>query len=265
MSHLVMVHTHEYFSYFMNDDTCRLKGKWAIRSKHDPFFQKNVKQYLLKWYIHMYLLSIILTKAVSFSSGHVDATYQEEDMKEDVAKTDGWRTTYFLIRECKRNGCHSRHIHRRLFCHPQDVLDLTRHIYDDDASRNPNELDDDDDVGMLCVSKRIRRRGYVTCQIPLHHVGITYDKYYQTPESSFDTTKNVNQASYGTSFLKTLRRIYAKQTVSRWKTSSRKDGLYASIHPCQHAAVMKRILDASSREDSETTVLRVDQYCLFFR
>ena len=94
-------------------------------------------------------------------------------------------------------------------------------------------------------------------KVRTYDLSITYDKYYQTPRvwmmgySSSDTSQPLT----GKEMMQDVMSDYANRTVTI-ETHPHVAGPHASIHPCQHGAVMKTIvrnLMASSSHDASTT------------
>lgn len=94
-------------------------------------------------------------------------------------------------------------------------------------------------------------------KVRTYDLSITYDKYYQTPRvwmlgySSLDTSQPLT----GKEMMQDVMSDYANRTVTI-ETHPHVAGPHASIHPCQHGAVMKTIvrnLMASSSQEASTT------------
>ena len=85
-----------------------------------------------------------------------------------------------------------------------------------------------------------------------YDLSITYDKYYQTPRVwMMGYSADSNQPLTGEEMMQDVMSDYANRTVTI-ETHPHVSGPHASIHPCQHGAVMKTIvrnLTASSSSD----------------
>lgn len=89
---------------------------------------------------------------------------------------------------------------------------------------------------------------------------VTYDKYYQTPRmwmSGYD--KDGTQLAPD-AVLNLLSQDHAHKTVTI-ETFPHLSISFASVHPCKHAAVMKKIIDQYMHGERE---IRVDQYMVLF-
>ena len=92
-------------------------------------------------------------------------------------------------------------------------------------------------------------------KVRTYDLSITYDKYYQTPRvwmmgySSSDTSQPLT----GKEMMQDVMSDYANRTVTI-ETHPHVAGPHASIHPCQHGAVMKTIVRnlMASSEDAST-------------
>jgi len=94
-----------------------------------------------------------------------------------------------------------------------------------------------------------------------YDLSITYDKYYQTPRvwlSGYDEHRSVLPPK------KTLEDVsaeHAKKTVTI-DPHPHTGAPAASIHPCKHAPVMKKLMDATARAGGGTP--KVEHYLLVF-
>jgi len=99
---------------------------------------------------------------------------------------------------------------------------------------------------------------------------ITYDKYYQTPRIWLFGYSESRNPLTGPQIFEDISQDHAQKTVTM--ESHPHLGLYAaSIHPCRHAEVMKRLLERLSGEDDpsgsskdKAPIIRVDQYLILF-
>lgn len=88
---------------------------------------------------------------------------------------------------------------------------------------------------------------------------ITYDKYYQTPRMwlfGYDESRNTLKPS---EIFDDISQDHAKKTVTIESHPNLPLSM-ASIHPCKHAAVMKKLMDGMDT----ICKLRVDQYLILF-
>lgn len=120
-----------------------------------------------------------------------------------------------------------------------------------------NILMDDDQVTTPAVSDSN------ILKVRTYDVSITYDKYYQTPRVWI-----FGYATDGTTPLTTEEMFqdvmsdYVQKTVTI-ETHPHKLGPHLSIHPCQHAAVMKNII-RNMMSSSSDNAPNVDMYIFIF-
>ncbi|KAJ0404369.1 hypothetical protein P43SY_001489 [Pythium insidiosum] len=137
-------------------------------------------------------------------------------------------------------------------------------VEDDAAALGPSsqgylvaEEPDDDDAGAGGAILRTRT----------YDLSITYDKYYQTPRVWLFGYDEANAPLSADAMFEDIMQDYANRTVTMDPHPHRNGVLHASIHPCQHAAVMKRIisnLKGGAEPSSSAQVLRSDQYLFLF-
>ena len=93
-------------------------------------------------------------------------------------------------------------------------------------------------------------------KVRTYDLSITYDKYYQTPRVwMMGYSADSNQPLTGEEMMQDVMSDYANRTVTI-ETHPHVSGPHASIHPCQHGAVMKTIvrnLMASSSTSADGT------------
>lgn len=117
-----------------------------------------------------------------------------------------------------------------------------------------NALDDEDGYIFADDMKNIQltRR---------YDIFMTYDKYYQTPRVFLSGSDEHGQPMRPEQILEDIMQDYANKTVTIEAFPHLSSGIYASIHPCKHSSVMKKIVDHLN--DSGRTA-RVDQYIFIF-
>ncbi|CAM9524803.1 unnamed protein product [Heterosigma akashiwo] len=93
-----------------------------------------------------------------------------------------------------------------------------------------------------------------------YDVSITYDKYYQTPRVWLFGYDEDQQPLSADQIFEDVMQDHVRQTVTM-ENHPQLETVHASIHPCQHGAVMQRIvrgLSAGGREPE------VQQYLFIF-
>ncbi|KAL2550112.1 Autophagy-related protein 3 [Forsythia ovata] len=93
-----------------------------------------------------------------------------------------------------------------------------------------------------------------------YDVSITYDKYYQTPRvwlTGYDESRTLLQPEL---VLEDVSQDHARKTVTI-EDHPHLPGKHASVHPCRHGAVMKKIIDVLMSRGVEP---EVDKYLFLF-
>ncbi|KAJ3042744.1 E2-like enzyme [Rhizophlyctis rosea] len=95
-----------------------------------------------------------------------------------------------------------------------------------------------------------------------YDMSITYDKYYQTPRVWLFGYDENRRPLTSTQIFEDISQDHAKKTVTI-EAHPHENVSMASIHPCKHANVMKKIIDHLV-ENGKEGELRVDQYLMLF-
>jgi ubiquitin-like-conjugating enzyme ATG3 len=93
-----------------------------------------------------------------------------------------------------------------------------------------------------------------------YDISITYDKYYQTPKFWLFGYDEARQPLRAEQVFEDISADHAQRTVTI-ETHLHKNEAWAFIHPCRHAAVMKRIVE---RQLANGKTPRPDQYLFLF-
>lgn len=93
-----------------------------------------------------------------------------------------------------------------------------------------------------------------------YDISITYDKMYQTPRVWLFGYDEAGSPLTPEAVFEDISADHANKTVTI-ETHPHQELPHASIHPCKHAPVMKKILDQLSSSGQE---LRADQYLFLF-
>ncbi|KAL1916716.1 uncharacterized protein VTP21DRAFT_5420 [Calcarisporiella thermophila] len=109
-------------------------------------------------------------------------------------------------------------------------------------------------------------RGGNILQVRTYDVFITYDKYYQTPRVWLFGYDEHRRPLTSAQIFEDVSQDYAKKTVTI-ESHPHLNMSLASIHPCRHAQVMKKIIEKLNEESGqkgEEETIRVDQYMIIF-
>ncbi|GJJ75804.1 ubiquitin-like-conjugating enzyme ATG3 [Entomortierella parvispora] len=96
-----------------------------------------------------------------------------------------------------------------------------------------------------------------------YDVFITYDKYYQTPRMWLFGYDEHRRPLVSSQIFEDVSQDYAKKTVTI-ETHPHLNMSLASIHPCRHGAVMKKIIEKVANDEGKEEPVRVDQYLIIF-
>jgi ubiquitin-like-conjugating enzyme ATG3 len=106
-------------------------------------------------------------------------------------------------------------------------------VLQDDAAAHVHNRHDNDPSNVELQDNIIKVRTY--------DLSITYDKYYQTPRVWIIGRSTTNQPLTAQEMMQDVISDYANKTVTM-ESHPHVSGQHASIHPCQHAKVMKAIV-----------------------
>lgn len=96
-----------------------------------------------------------------------------------------------------------------------------------------------------------------------YDLSITYDKYYQTPRVWLFGYDERSAPLTAAQMFEDIMQDYANRTVTMEPHPHKPALVHASIHPCQHGAVMKRIVENLKQRDGSADI-RSDQYLFLF-
>ncbi|KAF9933563.1 E2-like enzyme [Linnemannia zychae] len=96
-----------------------------------------------------------------------------------------------------------------------------------------------------------------------YDVFITYDKYYQTPRMWLFGYDEHRRPLVSSQIFEDVSQDYAKKTVTI-ESHPHLNMSLASIHPCRHGAVMKKIIEKVANDEGKEEPVRVDQYLIIF-
>ena len=124
----------------------------------------------------------------------------------------------------------------------------------DDEYADMEEFEDDDvmeDEAAVATSSA-NASGENIMKVRTYDLSITYDKYYQTPRVYMlgYASSDSSQPLTGDEMFQDVMSDYANRTVTI-DPHPHVAGQYASIHPCQHGAVMKTIVKNLTRASAD--------------
>ncbi|KAJ3228318.1 E2-like enzyme [Clydaea vesicula] len=200
----------------------------------------------------------LITKNVPCLKRVTELDYDEKaDIEEEGNENngEGWTLTHTNLTEKKLDDIEE--IENEI---KSVVLDSSEKAEDMPDFDDIPEIDDfvideiDDDIAALDNDKILRTRTY--------DLSITYDKYYQTPRVWLYGYDEYRNPLTSVQIFEDISQDHAKKTVTIESHPNENLSL-ASIHPCKHANVMKKILN-DLEESGRSENLRVEQYLLIF-
>jgi len=103
-------------------------------------------------------------------------------------------------------------------------------------------------------------------KVRTYDLSITYDKYYQTPRIYLMGYSVTGSPLTGEEMMQDVIKDYANKTVTM-EHHPHVGGIHASIHPCQHGAVMKTIvknLQSAENDSEDSKGPSVEMYLFIF-
>ncbi|CAM0139154.1 E2-like enzyme, variant 2 [Umbelopsis sp. WA50703] len=149
---------------------------------------------------------------------------------------------------------------------PDEIPDI------DDIPDMEDDLLEEEDPAALATTKVASQTGTTSneseskiLQVRTYDVFITYDKYYQTPRLWLFGYDEQRRPLMSKEVFEDISTDYVKKTVTIEAHPHLSMSL-ASIHPCKHADVMKKVIErmGGSTTKDQGNDLRVDQYLIIF-
>jgi len=134
---------------------------------------------------------------------------------------------------------------------------------DDDDESIPDMEDVEEEDAILVAAPKKEKNNEDLLRTRTYDVSITWDLYYQTPRvwlNGYDEQKNSLAPK---SVYEDISADHAKKTVTidphpHTNVSS------ASVHPCKHASVMKKLVKMITSGEEENEKLSVERYLVVF-
>ena len=134
---------------------------------------------------------------------------------------------------------------------------------DDDDESIPDMEDVEEEDAILVAAPKKEKNNEDLLRTRTYDVSITWDLYYQTPRvwlNGYDQQKNSLAPK---SVYEDISADHAKKTVTidphpHTNVSS------ASVHPCKHASVMKKLVKMITSGEEENEKLSVERYLVVF-
>nr|GMC65767.1 autophagy-related protein 3 [Ipomoea batatas]GMC65771.1 autophagy-related protein 3 [Ipomoea batatas] len=170
----------------------------------------------------------------------------------DNDDNDGWLATHGKPRENKREEEEDLPSIETLEISKKNAIQSIPSYFGGDEEEDIPDMGDFEDADNLIESDPgTLQNTYLVANEPeddnilrtrTYDVSITYDKYYQTPRvwlTGYDESRMLLQPEL---VLEDVSQDHARKTVTI-EDHPHLPGKHASIHPCRHGAVMKKIID----------------------
>jgi ubiquitin-like-conjugating enzyme ATG3 len=135
-----------------------------------------------------------------------------------------------------------------------DIKEVAHSQDADDEYADMEEFEDDDvmEDETAVATSTANASGENIMKVRTYDLSITYDKYYQTPRVYMlgYASSDSSQPLTGDEMFQDVMSDYANRTVTI-DPHPHVAGQYASIHPCQHGAVMKTIVKNLTRASAD--------------
>ncbi|KAI5601784.1 hypothetical protein POPTR_001G126500v4 [Populus trichocarpa] len=189
----------------------------------------------------------------------------------DNEDNDGWLATHGKPKETKGDEDENVPSMEALEISAKKSLIQTNHSYfgGEEEEDIPDMADFEDPDNLIESDPATLQTTYLVAHEPdddnilrtrTYDVSITYDKYYQTPRvwlTGYDESRMLLQPEL---VLEDVSQDHARKTVTI-EDHPHLPGKHASVHPCRHGAVMKKIIDVLMSRGVEP---EVDKYLFLF-
>lgn len=199
----------------------------------------------------------------------LDQNYKAETEIEQDDEGGSWLATHVSNKTSADEVTELEDISREIESKPVAHVNILGAVVDEHFTQGSDEYADMsnfeednlvEDAATLYVTAEEPDNDETLIKTRTYDLCITYDKYYQTPRVWLFGYDEEQQPLTHVQMFQDIMQDYANRTVTI-ETHPHLDVAYASIHPCQHSAVMKRIVDNLKGGGAEA---RNDQYLFIF-
>ncbi|KAJ8752879.1 hypothetical protein K2173_008614 [Erythroxylum novogranatense] len=188
----------------------------------------------------------------------------------DTEESEGWLATHGKPKETKSDEDENLPSMEALDINEQNCIQsIPSYFKSEEEEDIPDMADYEDPDNLVETDPATLQSTYLVAHEPdddnilrtrTYDVSITYDKYYQTPRvwlTGYDESRMLLQPEL---VLEDVSQDHARKTVTI-EDHPHLPGKHASVHPCRHGAVMKKIIDVLMSRGVEP---EVDKYLFLF-
>ncbi|XAR71824.1 hypothetical protein NMG60_11018259 [Bertholletia excelsa] len=187
----------------------------------------------------------------------------------DNEDNDGWLATHGKPKEQTWGGRKLPSMETLEISKKNTIQSISSYFGGDEEDDIPDMAEYDEPDNVIETDPATLQTTYLVAQEPdddnilrtrTYDVSITYDKYYQTPRvwlTGYDESRMLLQPEL---VLEDVSQDHARKTVTI-EDHPHLPGKHASVHPCRHGAVMKKIIDVLMSRGVEP---EVDKYLFLF-
>jgi len=225
-------------------------------SKRKLYLPPN-KQYLITRNVPCFRRAIALEEEYEATGGEV------------LLEDDGWLATHGAPKDNKSEEENVPSMDALERQERRHIRPISSYFGVDDEEEIPDMAEYEEPDNAVDIDAATLQPSYMVANEPdddnilrtrTYDVSITYDKYYQTPRvwlTGYDESRMLLRPEL---VLDDVSQDHAHKTVTI-EDHPHMSGKHASIHPCRHGAVMKKIIDVLMSNGGEP---EVDKYLFLF-
>lgn len=187
----------------------------------------------------------------------------------DNEDNDGWLATHGKPKDDKNDEENLPSMETLEISKKNTIQSISSYFGGEDEEDIPDMAEYEDPDNLIETDPATLQSTYLVAHEPdddnilrtrTYDVSITYDKYYQTPRvwlTGYDESRMLLQPEL---VLEDVSQDHARKTVTI-EDHPHLPGKHASVHPCRHGAVMKKIIDVLMSRGVEP---EVDKYLFLF-
>ncbi|KAL1813873.1 hypothetical protein DCAR_0626258 [Daucus carota subsp. sativus] len=187
----------------------------------------------------------------------------------DGDDNDGWLATHGKPKDGKKEEENLPSMETLEISKKSTIQSISSHFGGEEEEDIPDMEEYEDPDNLVESDPATLQSSYLVAHEPdddnilrtrTYDVSITYDKYYQTPRIWLTGYDESRMLLHPELVLEDVSQDHARKTVTI-EDHPHLPGKHASVHPCRHGAVMKKIIDVTMSQGEEP---EVDRYLFIF-